>query len=85
MDCAGGNFDSRAASDPRMRRLRHKSTEVPLKTVNMVGVIRPDGLHLCPVHSLHILRPDMSYLDPQDAKAGLAVALDGSGGGGAGA
>ena len=71
---SGGNFDSRAASDVRMRRMRHKSTEVPLKTVNTVGMLREDGLHLCPVHAMHIIRPDMSYLDPPDPKAGGASA-----------
>jgi hypothetical protein len=68
IDASNGNFDSRATADPRMRRMKHASSEVPLKTVNAIGVLDADGLHLSPVHSLQIIRPDISYLDPVDPK-----------------
>jgi hypothetical protein len=68
VDTSSGNFDPRAATDPRMRRMKHKSSEVPLKTVNAIGVLSDDGLHLTPLHSLQIIRPDMGYLDVPDTK-----------------
>jgi hypothetical protein len=57
-----------------MHSMKHKSSEVPLKTVNAIGVLDANGLHLSPVHSLQIIRPDMSYLDVPDPKAAAAAA-----------
>lgn len=70
-----------------MRRMRHKSSEVSLKTVNTIGVVRADGLHICPVHSTHIIRPDLSYLDQatSDAKSSAAATTDGAAAGSAAA
>ena len=36
----------------------------------MVGVIAGDQLHLQPLHSLQLVRPDMAYLDRKEIVSG---------------
>lgn len=68
------NFDDRAASDPRMRKLKHKSAEVPMKTTHFVGIVRSGALHLHPIQSLQMVRPDMTYLDTAGTGEGTPAA-----------
>ena len=64
-DLASSHFDSRALGDARMRESRLKSSEVPPKGVQLIGIV--DGasgvLHVAPLTSLQVMRPDITYLD----------------------
>lgn len=62
-DVDRGHFDPRAAGDPKMGETRLRSTEVPPKGVQMVGVVDDDALFLAPVSSVFVMRPDVSHLD----------------------
>lgn len=57
------HFDPRAEGDVRMRRMRHRASELPMQCLHFLGIMRGGALHLHPVASLQQVKPDMSYLD----------------------
>lgn len=57
------HFDPRAEGDVRMRRMRHRASELPMQCIHLLGIMRGGALHLHPVASLQQVKPDMSYLD----------------------
>lgn len=76
-DTSAAHFDSRAANDARMRESRLRSSEVPPKGVQLVGVVDAATrvLHVAPLTSLQVMRPDMTHLDAalKSPPEGLAV------------
>jgi hypothetical protein len=65
------HFDGRAVRDERMTRMKHTASEVSLKSSHFVGIVDSSDdipcVHLHPLESLQIVRPDMRYLDVAEA------------------
>lgn len=55
LDVHSPNFDSRAANDPRMRVMYSKSSETTPKSLQFVGMIMDNKLHLSPLTSTQVL------------------------------
>ena len=80
----GEQQDPRASRDPNMAVMKHRGCDVPLKSLHMVGVLRGGALHLHPVHSMQLVRPDLGYLDASLLQGGGTTrATESRGGSGA--
>ena len=57
------HFDERAVSDASTLKMRHRVSEVPMKSTHWVGIVKEGTVHLHPLQSLQMVRPDMGHLD----------------------